>query len=199
MKRFFLAAAALSALATRTTAQAPDPSYPYVILGGPEYIFLHLDFEGMDRITSSTDKSPGGNLGTADQIMTPLFDSTRDSTPSLVMTLYPGSMGGLHFPPGDHTQISGNRKRSVCFWAKFDGYPVDMSLIKMGDSDVIAELAEEGEFVCNDFLIAVSSEGNLELKTGVNDLCNVKVPSITLRGTWSHYCVVLAAVGPLLR
>lgn len=65
MKRFFLAAAALSALATRTTAQAPDPSDPYVILGGPEYIFLHLDFEGMDRITSSTDKSPGGNLGTA--------------------------------------------------------------------------------------------------------------------------------------
>ena len=70
-----------------------------------------------------------------------------------------------------------------------------MSLIKMGDSDYIAELAEEGEFVCNDFLIAVSSEGDLELKTGVNDLCNVKVPSITLKETWSHYCVTLVPVG----
>ena len=64
----------------------------------------------------------------------------------------------------------------------------------MGDSD-LAGLAEEGEFVCNDFLIAVSSEGHLELKTGDNNLCNVKAQSVTLKDTWSHYCVVLAAAG----
>jgi len=64
MKRFFLAAAALSALATRTTAQFPPEEGldPYNLLG-EENIFLHLDFEGL---TPSTDKSPGGgNLGKA--------------------------------------------------------------------------------------------------------------------------------------